>query len=178
MANSTSTIFTMDIYSKYFGKESTEASQVRVGRITAIVAFIIAAIVAPALGQLDQAFQFIQEYTGWIQFFERDDSAGAMRYIWRTDRYADLPVGEWSRFVDADGDGDQDLFSEAPYSFIRWYRNDGSATSARCTSPAPNARPRSAWQAGSARAVSAATSAPNSSRSARALAARTERCTS
>ncbi|WP_111669972.1 sodium/sugar symporter [Algoriphagus litoralis] len=66
MANSTSTIFTMDIYSKYFGKNSSETNQVRVGRITAVVAFIIAAIVAPALGQLDQAFQFIQEYTGFI----------------------------------------------------------------------------------------------------------------
>ena len=74
---------------------------------------------------------FLQEYTGWLQFFERDDSAGRMRYIWRTDRYADLPVGEWSRFVDADGDGDQDMFSEAPYSFIRWYRNDGSAARAQ-----------------------------------------------
>ena len=66
MANSTSTIFTMDIYSKYFGRNSSETNQVRVGRITAVVAFIIAAIVAPALGQLDQAFQFIQEYTGFI----------------------------------------------------------------------------------------------------------------
>lgn len=66
MANSTSTIFTMDIYSKYFGKGASETSQVRVGRITAAVAFVIAAIVAPALGQLDQAFQFIQEYTGFI----------------------------------------------------------------------------------------------------------------
>jgi SSS family solute:Na+ symporter len=66
MANSTSTIFTMDIYSKYFGKGSSETNQVRVGRITAVVAFVIAAIVAPALGQLDQAFQFIQEYTGFI----------------------------------------------------------------------------------------------------------------
>lgn len=66
MANSTSTIFTMDIYKKYFGKDASETKQVRVGRITAMVAFIIAAIVAPALGQLDQAFQFIQEYTGFI----------------------------------------------------------------------------------------------------------------
>ncbi|WP_026967171.1 sodium/sugar symporter [Algoriphagus terrigena] len=66
MANSTSTIFTMDIYSKYFGKNASESKQVKVGRITAVVAFIIAAIVAPALGQLDQAFQFIQEYTGFI----------------------------------------------------------------------------------------------------------------
>ncbi|WP_026953806.1 sodium/sugar symporter [Algoriphagus vanfongensis] len=66
MANSTSTIFTMDIYTKYFGKNASEVKQVRVGRITALVAFVIAAIVAPALGQLDQAFQFIQEYTGFI----------------------------------------------------------------------------------------------------------------
>jgi len=66
MANSTSTIFTMDIYKKYFGQNASEAKQVKVGRITAAVAFIIAAVVAPALGQLDQAFQFIQEYTGFI----------------------------------------------------------------------------------------------------------------
>ncbi|GMQ23602.1 sodium/sugar symporter [Algoriphagus sp. oki45] len=66
MANSTSTIFTMDIYTKYFGKNATESKQVTVGRITALVAFAIASIVAPALGQLDQAFQFIQEYTGFI----------------------------------------------------------------------------------------------------------------
>jgi len=66
MANSTSTIFTMDIYRKYFGQNASEAKQVKVGRITAAVAFVIAAVVAPALGQLDQAFQFIQEYTGFI----------------------------------------------------------------------------------------------------------------
>ena len=66
MANSTSTIFTMDIYKKYFGQNASESKQVSVGRITAGVAFFIAALVAPALGQLDQAFQFIQEYTGFI----------------------------------------------------------------------------------------------------------------
>jgi SSS family solute:Na+ symporter len=66
MANSTSTIFTMDIYKKYFGQNASETKQVQVGRITAGVAFLVAAIVAPALGELDQAFQFIQEYTGFI----------------------------------------------------------------------------------------------------------------
>ncbi|MDR7130154.1 SSS family solute:Na+ symporter [Algoriphagus sp. 4150] len=66
MANSTSTIFTMDIYNKYIGKGASEAKQVKVGRITALVAFGVASIVAPALGALDQAFQFIQEYTGFI----------------------------------------------------------------------------------------------------------------
>ena len=66
MANSTSTIFTMDIYNKYIKKDASEANQVKVGRITALVAFGVASIVAPALGALDQAFQFIQEYTGFI----------------------------------------------------------------------------------------------------------------
>jgi SSS family solute:Na+ symporter len=66
MANSTSTIFTMDIYKRYFGQNASETKQVQVGRITAGVAFLVAAIVAPALGELDQAFQFIQEYTGFI----------------------------------------------------------------------------------------------------------------
>ncbi|HSJ67398.1 MAG TPA: sodium/sugar symporter [Anditalea sp.] len=66
MANSTSTIFTMDVYNKYFDKNASQTKQVRVGRITAAVAFVVAAVVAPALGQLDQAFQFIQEYTGFI----------------------------------------------------------------------------------------------------------------
>jgi len=66
MANSTSTIFTMDVYNKYFDKNASQTKQVTVGRITAAVAFVVAAVVAPALGQLDQAFQFIQEYTGFI----------------------------------------------------------------------------------------------------------------
>ncbi|WP_339922145.1 sodium/sugar symporter [uncultured Cyclobacterium sp.] len=66
MANSTATIFTLDIYKNFFEENASERKQVRVGRITAIVAFIIAAIVAPALRELDQAFQYIQEYTGFV----------------------------------------------------------------------------------------------------------------
>ncbi|WP_109698492.1 sodium/sugar symporter [Chitinophaga deserti] len=65
-ANSIATIFTLDIYKKHFKKEASEGEQVNVGRIAIIVSCIIAAIVAPALGNLDQAFQFIQEYTGFI----------------------------------------------------------------------------------------------------------------
>lgn len=66
MANSTSTIFTLDIYKSFFNPNATERKQVRVGRITAVVAFFVAALVAPALRELDQAFQYIQEYTGFI----------------------------------------------------------------------------------------------------------------
>lgn len=66
MANSTSTIFTMDIYKQYINKDASEVKQVKIGRLAAFVAFVVAAFVAPALGSLDQAFQFIQEYTGFV----------------------------------------------------------------------------------------------------------------
>jgi len=66
MINSTSTIFTMDIYKVYFNKNANNRQQVRVGRLTAFIALLIAVIVAPQLRVLDQAFQYIQEYTGFI----------------------------------------------------------------------------------------------------------------
>ena len=67
MFNSTSTLFTMDIYKKYINKDAKDRSLVKVGRITAVVALVIALIaVKPLLGSLDQAFQYIQEYSGFI----------------------------------------------------------------------------------------------------------------
>lgn len=67
MFNSTSTLFTMDIYKKYINKGADDRKLVRVGRITSLAALVIAAIaVEPLLGGLDQAFQYIQEYSGFI----------------------------------------------------------------------------------------------------------------
>ncbi|WNJ17678.1 sodium/sugar symporter [Pontibacter sp. G13] len=66
MANSVSTIFTMDIYKNFFNKNSSEGNLVLIGRIVGLVAFIIGVLVAPQLRVLDQAFQFIQEYTGFV----------------------------------------------------------------------------------------------------------------
>ena len=66
MLNSTSTIFTMDIYRQYINKNASDKSTVNMGRISAGVALIIACIMAPLLGGIDQAFQFIQEYTGIV----------------------------------------------------------------------------------------------------------------
>ena len=65
-ANSISTIFTLDIYKKFFGQDASEKKLVGIGRITIVAAVIIALIVAPQLKNLDQAFQYIQEYTGFI----------------------------------------------------------------------------------------------------------------
>lgn len=75
-------------------------------------------------GELDL---FLQEMTGAVALFRRDGSAGGLpRFVLDTTRYAGLDVGEWYRFADVDGDGDLDLLTESPFSYIRYYRNDGS----------------------------------------------------
>ncbi len=65
-SNSISTIFSLDIYKKYFDKEASEKKVVRVGRWAVIISMLIAAIITPALKSLDQAYQFIQEYAGFF----------------------------------------------------------------------------------------------------------------
>ncbi|MDW7693248.1 sodium/sugar symporter [Flammeovirgaceae bacterium SG7u.111] len=66
MMNSTATIFTMDIYKNYINKNASEKRLVAVGRGISVVAIVIAVIVAPLLGTIEQAFQYIQEYTGLV----------------------------------------------------------------------------------------------------------------
>ncbi|MFD2201424.1 sodium:solute symporter family transporter [Shivajiella indica] len=66
MINSTSTIFTMDIYRTYFNPQANNRQLVTTGRIVAVLALLIAMYIAPKLSTLDQVFQYIQEYTGYI----------------------------------------------------------------------------------------------------------------
>ena len=67
MFNSTSTIFTMDIYKQYVNKNASEKKLVNVGRLTSLAALVIALIaVYPIMGGADQAFQIIQEYSGFV----------------------------------------------------------------------------------------------------------------
>src|SRR6185437_10528400 len=65
-ANSIATIFSLDIYKKYFNKDVSERRIIIIGRWTVCIAMIIAVLIAPALRTLDQAYQFIQEYVGFI----------------------------------------------------------------------------------------------------------------
>ena len=66
IVNSASTIFTMDIYKSFINKKASEKELVRVGTLVAFFSLLIATIVAPQLKTLDQAYQYIQEYTGFI----------------------------------------------------------------------------------------------------------------
>ena len=88
-ANSISTIFSLDIYKKYFNTEASEKQLVGIGKWVVIIAMGIAALIAPALKNLDQAYQFIQEYVGFISpgvlaifllgfFWKRTSAAAAL----------------------------------------------------------------------------------------------------
>jgi solute:Na+ symporter, SSS family len=66
-ANSISTIFTLDIYKKFFKTNATEKELVYTGRVAIFVAMILAMAISPFLG-IDKkgGFQYIQEYTGFV----------------------------------------------------------------------------------------------------------------
>ncbi|MGH7558992.1 MAG: hypothetical protein ACREMD_14650 [Gemmatimonadota bacterium] len=73
---------------------------------------------------------FVQEAADRIAFFERLDGP-AIRFEWRTDRFAGLQVGEWYRFADLDDDGDPDLLGEAKFSMIQAWENRGPVAEPR-----------------------------------------------
>jgi SSS family solute:Na+ symporter len=89
MTNSISTIFTMDIYARIYS-EKTQTHYVTVGRCATLTALIVALLTArPLLGQFEQAFQYIQEFTGLFtpgivvifitgMFWQRATSLGAL----------------------------------------------------------------------------------------------------
>lgn len=65
--NSTATIFTMDIYQRYINRQASDKKLVNIGRLSAVVALCVAIFsAAPLLGSVDQAFQYIQEYSGFL----------------------------------------------------------------------------------------------------------------
>ncbi len=93
--NSIATIFTLDVYAKFASQRGASGQQneqklVRVGRIAAASAVVAAVLAAkPLLGSFDQAFQYIQEYTGFFTpgivvifmlglFWKRANEAGAL----------------------------------------------------------------------------------------------------
>lgn len=66
MINSTSTIFTMDIYKPFINKNASDTKLVGIGRLVGVIALVIATSLANLLGSIDQMFQYIQEYTGLV----------------------------------------------------------------------------------------------------------------
>jgi SSS family solute:Na+ symporter len=117
-ANSISTIFSLDIYKKFFNKNASEKKLVSTGRITVVVAMILAGLVAPALRSLDQAYQFIQEYVGFISpgvlsifllgfFWKRTTSAAAL-----TSAILTIPLSTLFKFLPGWSNG---AFPDLPF---------------------------------------------------------------
>ncbi|MCL1142179.1 sodium/sugar symporter [Shewanella gaetbuli] len=89
MTNSISTIFTMDIYAM-LKPGKPERHYVAIGRLSVVVSLTIAFFAAkPLLGNFEQAFQYIQEFTGFFSpgivviflmgmFWSKTSSAGAI----------------------------------------------------------------------------------------------------
>ena len=120
MLNSTATIFTMDIYRPYVNPKASDRQTVTVGRLTAALALIIAASLAPLLGNIDQAFQFIQEYTGVVSpgilavfitglFWKRSTNNAA---IWGV--IASIPIAFYFK-VAPKGWSDAVIFPDIPF---------------------------------------------------------------
>ncbi len=95
--NSIATIFTLDVWAKFKRRPSAaedgaveDSRLVLVGRVAAMVATVIAILTArPLVGSSEQAFQFIQEFTGFFTpgitvifllglFWKRANEAGAI----------------------------------------------------------------------------------------------------
>ena len=120
MLNSTSTIFTMDIYKQYINPKAGDKETVRTGRLSAGIALIIAIIMAPMLGGIDQAFQFIQEYTGVVSpgilavflcglFFKKTTNNAAIIGV-----LASIPIAMYFK-VAPKGWSDSSLFVNVPF---------------------------------------------------------------
>ena len=146
MLNSTATIFTMDIYKQYIKPEADDRATVRMGRISALVALLIASIVAPLLGGIDQAFQFIQEYTGVVSpgilavfilglFWKKTTNQGAI-----VGALSSIPIAMYFK-VSPKGWSDSGLFLDLPFldqmgyttlltmlviALVSWKENNGA----------------------------------------------------
>ncbi|WP_324719300.1 sodium/sugar symporter [Salinimicrobium sp. HB62] len=128
MLNSTATIFTMDIYKPYIEKTASENKLVKVGRLSASIALIIAVFLAPQLRNLGQVFQYIQEYTGVVSpgilavfmlglFWKKTTNSAA---IWGV--LASIPIALYFK-VGTNSWVDSWFFPELPFMhqmFITW----------------------------------------------------------
>ena len=64
--NSASTLFTMDLYRRFFGKDASQAELVAVGRAVTVLALALAAVLATSPFLKGVVFTFSQEFQGYI----------------------------------------------------------------------------------------------------------------
>ena len=110
----------MDIYKQYINPNAGDRATVNMGRISALVALAIACVMAPLLGGIDQAFQFIQEYTGVVSpgilavfllglFWKKATNRGAI-----VGALSSIPIAMYFK-VAPKGWSDSGLFLDLPF---------------------------------------------------------------
>jgi SSS family solute:Na+ symporter len=68
MLNSASTIFTMDLFKRYWKQDASQKSIITTGRVTTFIFVMIGCAIAPQLGhpRFQGIFNYIQEFQGYI----------------------------------------------------------------------------------------------------------------
>jgi SSS family solute:Na+ symporter len=144
--NSASTIFTVDLYKKYFHRTATATQEVFVGRVATGVIVIVACLWAPVVSGFEGVFNYIQEIWGFISpgivaaflvglVFKRVPAIAAKGALWlgpplyalcRMPKWIMDGVYDWdSRYLTTLADGTTgvvppDGFWSALYSFNSW----------------------------------------------------------
>lgn len=91
LTNSTATIFSLDVYRRYIKPGATDAELMRVGRITAVAALVVATLICPLVSQLGGIFIFFQTAVTYLAtpFI----SVMLMGIFWRRVNYRAAVVG-------------------------------------------------------------------------------------
>jgi len=63
--NAASTIFTMDVYQRYFAPQATQAGLVKSGRLAVGIFAVIGCLLAPNLDKFVSIFKYIQQFQGY-----------------------------------------------------------------------------------------------------------------
>jgi SSS family solute:Na+ symporter len=91
LANSTATIFSLDVYAKIINKKADDRSLVRVGRYASFAALFIAAVCAPVVGKWGGIFTYFQ--TGVTYLSTPISSVILMGMFWKRTNYTGAKFG-------------------------------------------------------------------------------------
>ncbi len=86
LANSTATIFALDVYRKLLRPDADDARTVRVGQAASLIALVSAALIAPSVRHLGGIFQYFQ--TGVTYLATPFISVLLLGVLWRRTNYA------------------------------------------------------------------------------------------
>ena len=85
LANSTATIFSLDLYHRFMNRKADDQQLVKVGRGASLVALVLAAFVAPSVEHLGGIFQYFQ--TGITYLSTPFSSVIILGLIWKRTNY-------------------------------------------------------------------------------------------